>query len=144
MRTRYFALIMGIAFLVIGVLGFVPKLLTPPPGDHELRIASGYGQLFALFPVNVLHNAVHLLFGIWGVVVWRNFAASRVYARSVAVIYAILAVMGLIPTLSTTFGLVPVYGNDIWLHAVIAIVSAYFGFAPVPTVETPGRAVPRP
>ena len=43
--------------------------------------------------------------------------------------YGLLTVMGLIPGLSTTFGLVPIYGADVALHAVIAAVSAYFGFA---------------
>jgi hypothetical protein len=30
--------------------------------------------------------------------------------------------------LYTTFGLIPLYGHDIWLHAVLAAVGAYFGF----------------
>ena len=55
--------------------------------------------------------------------------------RAVAVIYALLAVMGLIPGLNTTFGLVPIYGHDVWLHALLAIVAAYFGFAAAPDVE---------
>ena len=50
------------------------------------------------------------------------------YARTVAVIYGVLTVLGLIPATSTTFGLVPIYGNDVWLHAGLAIVAAYFGF----------------
>lgn len=36
--------------------------------------------------------------------------------------------MGLIDPLDTTFGLVPIFGNDIWLHAVSALAAAYFGF----------------
>jgi hypothetical protein len=73
---------------------------------------------------------VHILFGLWGLFVFARFDASRVYARSVAIIYAILTIMGLIPNLNTTFGLIPLYGNNIWLHALIAIVAAVFGFAP--------------
>ncbi|MGE5504793.1 MAG: DUF4383 domain-containing protein [Actinomycetota bacterium] len=135
MRTRYFALVMGLIFLVVGILGFVPALLTPPPGDEPVRITMAHGLLFGLFPVNVLHNLVHLAFGVWGVVVWRSFTASRGYARSVAWIYAVLAILGLFPVVRTVFGLVPIWGNDIWLHALIAIVSAYFGYASVTTVE---------
>lgn len=138
MKTRYFALIMGIAFLAVGILGFVPALVTPPEGEAALLIEAGHGLLFGLFPVNVVHNLIHLAFGVWGVVVWRAFTPSRIYARSVAIIYAVLAVMGLIPVLRTTFGLVPIHGNDIWLHAVIAIVAAYFGYASVTTVESAG------
>lgn len=145
MKTRYFALVMGIVFLVIGILGFVPGLLTQPlTTEAPLAVDAGYGLLLGLFPVNVLHNLVHLVFGVWGVVVWKNFTGSRTFARTVAIVYAVLAVMGLIPGLATVFGLVPLYGHDIWLHALIAIVAAYFGYAPVTTVEASGETVRRP
>ena len=50
------------------------------------------------------------------------------YARAVAVIYALLTVLGLLDATNTTFGLIPIYGNDVWLHAVLALVAAYFGW----------------
>lgn len=140
MKTRTFALVMGLAFLAVGILGFVPRLVVMPADQPALRVEIAHGLLFGLFPVNAIHNLVHLAFGIWGVVVWRDFAASRTYARSVAVIYAALAVLGLIPVLNTLFGLVPLHGHDIWLHAVIAAASAYFGFVSVAAVERPGPA----
>ena len=58
----------------------------------------------------------------------RGLGASVSYARGVAVIYAVLTVMGFIPPLDVTFGLIPLFGNDIWLHALLAIVAAYFGW----------------
>ena len=67
----------------------------------------------------------------------RTFDASRVYARSVAVIYGLLAIMGLIPGLNTVFGLVPIHGHDVWLHLLIAAPAAYFGWAAAP-VTSPG------
>jgi len=143
MRTRTFALILGIAFLAVGILGFVPQLVTAPVDQTALMVEMSHGYLLGLFPVNAVHNLVHLAFGVWGVVVWRDFSASRVYARSVAVIYAVLAVLGLIPATSTLFGLAPIHGYDVGLHAVLAIASAYFGFAPVPAVERSGAAVRR-
>ena len=128
MKTRYYALIMGIIFAVIGVAGFIPGLLTPfGPGD-EVAIGTLSGRLLGLFPVNILHSLVHLLFGISGIAAYRSFTGARGYAKSVAVIYAVLTIMGFIPVLNTTFGLVPLYGNDIWLHALIALSAAYFGF----------------
>lgn len=140
MKTRTFALILGIAFLAVGILGFVPQLVEIPAEQPGLRVEMAHGLLFGLFPVNAVHNAVHLAFGIWGVVVWRDFAASRLYARSVAVIYAVLAVLGLVPATSTLFGLAPLHGHDVWLHVVIAVASAYFGFASVAAVEHSGPA----
>lgn len=130
MAVRYFALIYGIVFLVVGIAGFIPGLVMPFAAEHpELAINASAGQLFGLFPVNVLHNIVHILFGIWGLVAWRSIPGSITYARSVAIIYAVLLVMGLIPVLHTTFGLIPLYGHDVWLHAALAAVAAYFGFA---------------
>lgn len=143
MKTRYFALVMGIVFLAIGILGFVPGLLTSPVGQPQLAVEAGHGLLFGLFPVNVLHNIFHLIFGVWGVVVWKSFANSRTYSRTVAIVYAVLVVMGLIPVLNTFFGLIPLHGHIVWLHALIAIVAAYFGYASVSTVETTGEPARR-
>lgn len=130
MAIRYFALVYGIVFLVVGIAGFIPAFLTPLDPQHpDLAVSAGEGKLFGLFPVNVLHNLVHLAFGIWGVAVWRSVARSITYARAVAIIYAVFVLMGVIPFLRTTFGLVPLYGHDVWLHIVLAAVAGYFGFA---------------
>ena len=129
MRIRYFALAYGVVFLLVGILGFFPPLLAPfGPEDPDLAVTATSGLLFGLFPVNILHNLVHAAFGIWGVAVWRSVPRSRFYAQAVAVIYAVLVVMGFIPVLNTTFGLIPLHGHDIWLHLILAAVAAYFGF----------------
>ena len=127
MSTRTFALIFGIVFLAVGVAGFVPGLVQPLHPGHPPVNPEG-GLLLGLFPVNALHNAVHILFGIWGLAASRSLGGAVLYARGVAIIYAVLAVAGFIPTLNTLFGLVPLYQNDIWLHAALALVAAYFGW----------------
>ena len=127
MSTRTFALIFGIVFLAVGALGFVPGMVQPlHPGHPQME---GAGLLLGLFPVNALHNAVHLLFGIWGIAASRSLGGAVLYARGVALIYALLTVAGFVPGLDTLFGMVPLYGNDIWLHALLALVAAYFGWA---------------
>ncbi|HLL59320.1 MAG TPA: DUF4383 domain-containing protein [Allosphingosinicella sp.] len=129
MSTRTFALIFGIAFLAIGISGFIPGLSTPPHAGHpDLAVDSFYGQALGLFPVNILHNIVHMLFGIWGLLAYKSLGASKGYAKSVAIAYAVLTVAGFVPGLNTMFGLVPLFGNDIWLHALLAAVAAYFGW----------------
>ena len=140
MNTNRFALIYGIVFLVIGIAGFVPGITTPHT-HPDMTAQSGLGLLFGLFPVNLLHNIVHVLFGIWGVFAARSLGGARTYFKAVAVIYAILGVMGLIPGLRTTFGLIPLYSNDIWLHFLLAAVAAYFGFvrAEQPSTATAAR-----
>ena len=129
MSIRYFALAYGIVFLLVGIAGFIPGLVAPPePATAEVAAETGFGRLFGLFPINIWHNLVHVAFGIWGLAAYRSLSGARLYARGVAVIYAVLAVMGLIPVLNTTFGLIPLYGHDIWLHILLAAVAAYFGF----------------
>jgi len=132
MNTRTFAMIFGIVFLLVGVLGFIPGV-TPMGGmnmdaDAHVTMTSMFGYELKLFPVNVLHDIVHILFGIWGLLAARSLGGARMYFRGVAIIYAVLTVMGLIPALQTTFGLIPLYGKDVWLHALLAIVAAYFGW----------------
>lgn len=140
MPVRYFALVYGIVFLLIGIAGFIPGLVTSPQGGADVEVEAGFGRLFGLFPINWLHNLVHAAFGIWGLAAYRSFSRARIYAQSVAVIYAVFVVMGFIPVLQTTFGLVPLYGHNIWLHAGLAIVAAYFGFAPARSVGGPATA----
>ena len=71
---------------------------------------------------------------------------ARNYARGLAIFYGLLAIMGLIPGLNTTFGLIPIFGHDIWLHALSALVAAYFGFMAsdaAVTTDAPARSYDR-
>jgi hypothetical protein len=127
--VRYFALVLGVVYLIVGVLGFFPSMLHPPgPAAPNLSVDAGYGRLLGLFPVNVLHNVVHLGVGLWGLLAYRSFSGSIGFARGLAIFYGLLAVMGLVAGLNTTFGLIPIFGHDVWLHAVTALAAAYFGF----------------
>lgn len=127
MLVQRFSLIMGILFLAAGILGFVPALLTPDTAT-PLVLEGMHGRLFGLFPVNWVHNLVHIAIGIWGLAATRSFNNSVSFSRGLTIIYAILAVMGLLPVLDTAFGLVPLHGHDIWLHAGTAVVAAYMGW----------------
>ena len=130
MNTRTFALLFGIVFLLVGIAGFIPGLMSMPHPKHPtLIVDQNYGLLLGLFPVNLLHNIVHLAFGIWGLAVFRSPSGAKAYARGVAIIYGVLTVAGFIPRLDTLFGLVPLFQNDIWLHGLIALIAAYFGWA---------------
>jgi hypothetical protein len=132
MDTKRFAMIMGVVFLAVGVLGFVPGVNRMIVGDHpNLTVEGpGHGFLLGLFHVNVLHNLVHILFGIMGILMARRLDSAIMYARIVAVAYALLTIMGLVPAanMNHTFGLVPIHGNNVWLHALIAIAATYYGF----------------
>ncbi len=125
---RTFALILGIIYVAAGIAGFIPAL-TPHTADMPgLAVDMAHGRALGLFPVNVLHNIVHLAIGVWGILGSRSIGGARVFWRSLAVIYGLLAILGLIPATNTMFGLVPLYGHDVWLHAGTALIAAYFGF----------------
>jgi hypothetical protein len=132
MSTRTFAMIFGVVFLAVGILGFgvVPNLV-------EGHSASGSfmekeGLLFGMFHVNALHNIVHILFGLWGLAASRSQSGAVGYFKVVAVIYALLAILGLIPQTNAGFGEglghLVLGGYNVWLHAALAVVAAFFGW----------------
>jgi hypothetical protein len=112
MSVQRAAQIFGWVFVLVGILGFFAT-------DEE-------GRLLGLFPVNTLHNVVHLAFGVWGILAARSWDAARTYCRAAGVIYLVLTVLGVVAP--DGFGLVPLGGNDVWLHAVLALALLFFGF----------------
>lgn len=128
MGSRYFALVVGIVYLLVGLLGFIPGLVSAYNGP-DLAVAAGAGNLMGLFPINILHNIVHLAIGAWGIASYRSISGSVAFARGLAIFYGLLTILGILPApLSTTFGLIPIHGADVALHAVTALIAAYFGF----------------
>ena len=126
MTTRQFALVLGLGFIVAGIAGFFPTPAVPP---EDLTQTHGFGHALGILPVNTLHNIVHIVFGLLGILASRGMLMSaRAYAQFVAVAYGLLVVLGLLPQTNTTFGLIPIYGADVWFHLVIAAAAAYFGF----------------
>lgn len=129
MRTSTFALIFGLVYFVAGLLGLIPAMLVPPPADAPpTTFALLYGYLLGLFPVNVVLSLVHLVAGAWGISARKDHGHSAMYARSLAVLFGVLAVLGLLPITNTLFGMMPMYGGDVWLHGITAVIAAYFGW----------------
>ncbi|HLZ58137.1 MAG TPA: DUF4383 domain-containing protein [Ktedonosporobacter sp.] len=112
------ALVFGIVFLLIGVLGFVPALT---PG----------GALLGVFMVNGVHSVVHLLFGVLGIAAALT-GTERWYNRAGGIIYLVIGLLGFVPVLAPggmLLGLVMINLADNILHLVIGAVLAYVGFA---------------
>jgi hypothetical protein len=80
--------------------------------------------------------------GVWGILAWRGVVKSTLYARTLAILCAVLAVIGLVPALSTLFGLMPLHGNDVWLHGATAVIAAYFGWSSSVSLERRARSTP--
>jgi hypothetical protein len=116
------AAVFGVVFILVAIVGFVtPGGMAMQPADP-----ASAPKILGLFPVNLLHNLVHLLFGIWGLAASRGWSASRQFFIIAGIIYAVLTVVGFLSP--TGFGLVPLAGADIGLHAVLAIVMLAIGY----------------
>jgi hypothetical protein len=130
MSPRTFATVAGVLFVLVGVAGMLGLGLAPPfPDDPELAVPAQYGRLLGVFPVNLLHNLVHLLIGVVGLAAATRLGAAIRYAQGLAVLYGLLAIMGLIPALATTLGFIPLFAHDVWLHGLTALTAAAVGFS---------------
>lgn len=121
---RKVALIFGIVFILVGILGFVT------PGGMSMEADPAPGHILGLFGINLLHNVVHLLIGVWGIVASRTWGGAKSFMQIGGVLYIVLAVLGFVTP--TTFGLIPIGGNDIYLHAVLGLIMAGIGFTAKP------------
>jgi len=129
MKAPLVARILGLLFVLAGIAGFVPWVAPAAPLDaNVITLDAGYRMLFGLFPVNVAHDALHLIFGVWGLIAGGRFGASVIYCRSVVWVYLVLIVLGAIPITNTLFGVAPIYGWDVGLHVVILLLGAYGGY----------------
>ena len=129
MKTNTFARILGIAYLVLGIMGLLPLFLVPPPIDAPpTNFTLLYGYLLGLFAVNLLASVFHMVMGAWGISAGSGRANAIRFCRDAAILFGALAVLGMFPGLNTLFGIMPINGNDVWLNALTAVGAAYFGW----------------
>ncbi|WP_067199651.1 DUF4383 domain-containing protein [Microbacterium sp. XT11] len=120
------ALIAGIIFLVVGIAGFIPGLTHSAEHLHAAG-ASSDAQLLGVFQVSVLHNIVHLAFGIAGLAFAARARASRLYLMIGGLVYLVVWVYGLIAVGNDQINIIPVNDADNWLHLVLAIAMVLLG-----------------
>ncbi|MEU8073288.1 DUF4383 domain-containing protein [Micromonospora sp. NPDC048169] len=109
------ALAAAALFALIGVLGFVPGITTH---YGELTFAGHHSEakLLGVFQVSVLHNLLHLLFGLVGLVMARRLAGARVFLAGGGALYLVLWLYGFAVDRDTAANFVPVNDADNWLH----------------------------
>jgi len=112
------ALLFGVVFVLVAILGFITD------GGTAMGVETP-GMILGLFPTNLLHNLVHLLFGVWGIVGSRSFAGAKQFCTIGGIIYLVLTVLGFF--LPDGFGMVPLGGNDIYLHLLLGLVLTVVG-----------------
>lgn len=142
MQTRLYVLVFGIVYLVLGILGFFPAFYSAvPAGAPHLDITAFQGNLFGIFPVNVVHDIVHILLGLIAIGAGAHATSARLLSCTFFVLFGLITFLGFIPEINTFYGAMPIYGDDTWLNAATSVISAYFGFvAPAPSYVEPAAA----
>ena len=122
------ALAVGVVFLAVGVLGFIPGV-TQNFSDMEFASHESDALLLGIFQVSILHNIVHLLFGAAGILLARSFSGARNYLIIGGAIYLVLFLYGLLVGQESTANFVPVNLADDILHLVLGIAMIGLGLA---------------
>jgi hypothetical protein len=114
------AIVFGLAFLAAGILGFIPGITTNYE-DLSFAGSDSGAELLGLFQVSILHNIVHLLFGVAGLALARTWDGARSYLLGSGVIYSVLFVYGLLVSGGSDANFVPMNNADDVLHLALAV-----------------------
>ncbi|WP_338890191.1 DUF4383 domain-containing protein [Rhodococcus sovatensis] len=113
-------LAVGLVFLLVGILGFIPGITT----HYDMLTFAGHhsgAQLLGVFAVSILHNIVHLLFGVAGVALARTATSAKAYLVGGGIVYFVLFLYGLFVDHDSGANFVPVNQADNWLHLGLAV-----------------------
>jgi hypothetical protein len=120
------ACVVAVVFLLVGVLGFIPGITT----EYDTMTFAGHhseAMLLGVFAVSVLHNIVHLLFGVVGLLMARTVAGAVGFLVWGGVVYLGLWIYGLLIDQETAANFVPVNTADNWLHLALGVVMLGLG-----------------
>lgn len=131
--AQVLAVAVAAVFLLVGILGFIPGITTH---YDQLTFAgnTSMAMLLGLFMVSVLHNLVHLAFGIAGLLLARTVRGARGFLIGGGVIYLVLWIYGLVIDRSSSANFVPLNTADNWLHLVLGV-----GMITIGTLTTMGQ-----
>ena len=109
-------LLFGVVFVLVGVLGFIPGITT---NFDDLSFAGedSTAELLGIFQVSILHNIVHLLFGVVGLAAARAYDSSRLYMLGGGIIYLALFLLGIVGGADW----IPANTADHWLHIGLGV-----------------------
>jgi hypothetical protein len=121
------AFLVGIVFLAVGILGFVPGITTHY-GDLSFAGHNSGAKLLGIFQTSILQNIIHLLFGLAGIAMARTWEGARTFLIGGGVIYLVLFVYGLFAHGNTSANFVPVNSADNVLHVALGVGMGALGF----------------
>jgi hypothetical protein len=113
--VRTLAMVVGAVFLLVGILGFIPGITT----HYSSMSFAGHmssAKLLGIFQVSILHNVVHLLFGLAGLAMGRATRSAITYLIAGGAIYLVLWIYGLVIDKTSGANFVPLDDADNWLH----------------------------
>lgn len=120
---RLIVLVFGVVYVLVGILGFIPGVA---PEGEVASAPSATNLLLGIFPINLLHNVVHLVIGAALLYGSTSTANAVNVARGVGIVYLLVGLLGFF--VPDTFGLMPIGGADIGLHLASAAVLLIVGF----------------
>lgn len=123
---RTLTMVVAAVFLLVGVLGFIPGITT----NYDTMTFAGHesdAKLLGIFQVSILHNIVHLLFGVVGLWAARAASTAVVYLIAGGAIYLVLWLYGLVIDHDHSANFVPVNNADNWLHLVLGVAMIGLG-----------------
>lgn len=118
----------GVLFLLIGVLGFIPGITT----DYGTMKFAGHdseAKLLGLFQVSILHNLVHLAYGVAGLALARTVSGARTFLLAGGAIYLVLWLYGVVVDHDSGANFVPLNTADDWLHLFLGVGMIALGLA---------------
>ena len=115
--AQVLALVFGLTFLLVGVAGFIPGVTTDYDQLRLLGVDSR-AELLGLFRVSVLHNVVHVLFGV-GILAAARPSSARAYLLGGGFAYGLVVVYGAVVDHQSEANFLPVNGADNLLHTVL-------------------------
>jgi arginine exporter protein ArgO len=119
----------GAVFLLVGILGFIPGITSHiyPMDLMNTNKVTSNEKLLGIFEVSVLHNLVHVLFGVAGLLMARTWDGAKNYLIGGGVIYLVLWLYGLVIPKDSPANFVPVNSADDWLHFVLGAAMIALG-----------------
>jgi hypothetical protein len=134
--VRTLAAAVGALFLLLGILGFIPGITTD---YYDIRFAGhdSTAKLLGVFQVSILHNIIHLAFGVAGLALARSVAGARTFLLGGGAIYLVLWLYGVVVHQGSTANFVPFNTADNWLHFFLGV--GMIGLGVVSTRRPVGR-----
>ena len=106
--SKTIALVIGLVFLVIGVLGLIPN---PIIGDNSY------------FQADMGHTIIHLITGlIFLIIISKAPFLSSMAMKVFGVVYLIIAILGFYVGDGELLGFIGTNTHDNWLHIILGII----------------------